>query len=462
MKLLKILPLLTLFTIASCGDKGVKATDLAVQAMERARVAEADVYAPKEYQIAENLFQEMNDAIEANNKKQANELAIQVVDAANKATEIAKQNKATTLIAKLKKALATAEEVGVAEEYADVYAQANQSLIDAENFYQTPDFEKSIEAANSGLDSLEPLIGGSESLALANLNRARELLNRAYQTTDLEQTEATLTEASNLIENASVEYQERRYVDSIKNSQKAIDLLNYIIEQYPNDSAISINVDQDANLQLQAYDLLRKLEETLAFIKKEYGVDLMDQEISNSEKRALLIPNSNTEIEEEEVEILLYEDEEDMDDEFINDTNSIEEIALTSLPLEFKSQNMENSELTNTLRSEAVQQTEEKTVTIEMIDELYNSSKTFYEEASYLNSIDASREGLRLAELFLATQVLSNHTVIKGDTLWDISKEYYQTPWLWPNIWRANKLIIKDPDLIYPKQEFRIPPAPTK
>lgn len=54
----------------------------------------------------------------------------------------------------------------------------------------------------------------------------------------------------------------------------------------------------------------------------------------------------------------------------------------------------------------------------------------------------------------------STHLVKIDDTLWDIADIYYQNPFLWPYIWRANLTEIDDPHWIYPDQMFVIPPHP--
>ena len=50
------------------------------------------------------------------------------------------------------------------------------------------------------------------------------------------------------------------------------------------------------------------------------------------------------------------------------------------------------------------------------------------------------------------------YTVVKGDTLSKIAKEYYGNADAYPKIFEANKPMLSHPDKIYPGQTLRIPP----
>lgn len=50
------------------------------------------------------------------------------------------------------------------------------------------------------------------------------------------------------------------------------------------------------------------------------------------------------------------------------------------------------------------------------------------------------------------------HTVVKGDTLWDLSQNYLGSPWYWPKVWSYNP-DIANPHWIYPGNLVRFFPS---
>lgn len=61
-----------------------------------------------------------------------------------------------------------------------------------------------------------------------------------------------------------------------------------------------------------------------------------------------------------------------------------------------------------------------------------------------------AQTGVPLSEL--APNAPDSHTVVRGDTLWDISKLFLRSPWRWPELWGMNLDEIRNPHLIYPGQ----------
>jgi len=66
-----------------------------------------------------------------------------------------------------------------------------------------------------------------------------------------------------------------------------------------------------------------------------------------------------------------------------------------------------------------------------------------------------------LDDLMMRAPDQITYEVMKGDHLWGIASkpEIYEDPYMWPRIYRANREMIKDPDMIYPKQMLTVPIA---
>ena len=60
-----------------------------------------------------------------------------------------------------------------------------------------------------------------------------------------------------------------------------------------------------------------------------------------------------------------------------------------------------------------------------------------------------------IEEEVIETETGFYYTVKKGDTLWDLSQRFSDTPYLWPDLWSDNSQIA-NPHLIYPGQRIRL------
>ena len=85
-----------------------------------------------------------------------------------------------------------------------------------------------------------------------------------------------------------------------------------------------------------------------------------------------------------------------------------------------------------------------------------------YDEKDYIKAIDFAGKASDDAKAAMSACVAASvgkYTVKTGDNLWNIAKDgkVLDDPFLWPLIYKTNRDKIKDPDLIFPTQEFELP-----
>ena len=107
--------------------------------------------------------------------------------------------------------------------------------------------------------------------------------------------------------------------------------------------------------------------------------------------------------------------------------------------------------------STVIQDPKEIIITVEnteKIERLQESLKIQISENAKLESLIAELQ--KIINSLKTKKETEYYFVVSGDCLWNISKEVYENPHRWREIYQNNKELIKDPNLIYTGQKFII------
>lgn len=77
--------------------------------------------------------------------------------------------------------------------------------------------------------------------------------------------------------------------------------------------------------------------------------------------------------------------------------------------------------------------------------------------AGNVESVKSVNDQMTLVSQAPVTPTARFYTIEKGDSLWKIAQQHYGDGNKWQRLFEANREVIKDPDLIYPGQQIRVP-----
>ena len=146
-----------------------------------------------------------------------------------------------------------------------------------------------------------------------------------------------------------------------------------------------------------------------------------------------------------------------------SDTDMGKEEGVSGYKFEFKDAENEADDLQNAPKRDTPSGDVSYKELLNKAIEYVEKAKAAYRDEDYEMAIQYANIAKKIALSYNGDTLKTRYTVRlipeKRDCLWRIS-EYsyiYNTPFLWPRIWKANKAKILNPDLIYPGQVLDIP-----
>ena len=441
--------------LLSCGGAPVKEMDEAKSALEKAKQADAKVYAASEFKDAEDDFLTAVSFTNQNKNSEAKDKAVSSKDKAEKSYALAVENRAKVTHEKNKELFVLSESLYASKISPEEYAAVKSELaaIDAliaggsydDAYAKSVDLDKRLNALNS---SCQKEIADSKK-ALDNVQSRYQWAEKndivkKYAAADLEKAKPLIAEADTLFKSGDVKLSAQKSAEADKVIADALEKANAEYKKSLEKPKVDPQPDPDPKKdelldKKKAEDELKKANELMEKLKKD------------KEKKGSLLDGGLHEFAAVYAPMIAF-------------GQGMPQIEASSLiPETNKSQVLTPDEKENLIPKEVP----EEEVTVELVEKYYLLAEEAYADGEYLDAIDFAREAMRLAEILMNKQEGKTYTVVLNpadrDCLWKIAARMYDgSAWMWPIIWKANAGQIKDPDLIYPDQVFKIPPSLVK
>ncbi len=433
-----------LFILYSCGPAvPAKEIEDAKSALERAKTVDAPVFAAKDYMDAESDYNDANKFVQDKKNQEAKDKALTSKTKADKSYDAARAGRAEDIFKKCGDSLKTAQDNFAEKIMPDKFADAQKGYEALKGIYDTKDYD----SIYSNGSVLYPKIKEMADACSAAVDKARNAVANAQ-------------DAYDMAENKEIV---RQY--ALEDLQKAVPVLDEarkMLEESNLDSAIAKAKEAEdiiAAAEKKAQDAFDKSAKTTSSSTQTIDLD-KQKELDNQKKQA------SDAIEEAKKKLEQLKSR--TKGSFLN--SSLDHFAYVDIPFIYFGEDVaditSNSNAVET-QGEPPAAVKDENITVDMVEKNIKMAEDSYAKEEYLDSIDYAKEAIRMADILLAKEQFLIYTVKlrpeNRDCLWKISGYMYEDQyWMWPVIWRANKYQIQDPDLIYPGQELKIPPAMNK
>jgi nucleoid-associated protein YgaU len=467
-----IIPALLLFATACDLDVPVREMVDAKMAIEEGHKYKADKYSPDELKQAETALFKSNELLKDEKADDAKKSAIEAQELAQKALDKTLPLYSADMLESADKTVLEAEKLFAERFSPENFSSAKENLSLAREEHGKPDYKKSIELSSS-------------ALAFADMAKADSLKNSDEIKNEIDslRTKLAALKESPISDSAGDEIREADDEISKADDNMAENNLRGTVAAT---DAARENITAAERI-IEANTIYGEISRLRKEINSAITAEKNDAIRNDLDKASLALNRAETLIEEPdfpaartavaEAEKLLAGSKIKAKEILLQDRiNNAREELKTAENMDKEFAHEKNLAIAGSLLNES--ETELKAARYDKSEDALDEAETMI--AAIKNSIEiAAKEKENQVETAAEEKKESEETVEKKtepeeniyvvqwrkkdtDCLWRISLKVYNDASFWPAIYIANKDQIKDPDLIFPGQKFKIPPKPEK
>lgn len=423
-----------------CGDPiPMEEMGVAKVAIARAETVKSDKYSPQNFEAAKKALLDAHDLVEKGKMGDAKEKAQEAKKLADTAYDESAPKLAQDTRGEAEAAIRAAEEANAEQFAAEDLAAAKASIVQGDKYYESKDylssyhlFEESREKARKALTTSEAQI----EVMQRDLAEIDDTIAAAERAGAAQSAPDTLSKAKVAAGNARGDLENKKL------------------------KSAHANIEQAKAASREALAIAQKQTAAEKYAQAKKDVALAENKLQSLKARASDAKSAKALEQSEEAQQALRTADENLTaaKEALKAAGEAEKNQAYG---EVITQSEEASRLAKVLVDSLP---EAEVLLAQAKDRASKGAESAEEsEAEEENNQDTGKDKAEDAKAGWKTYKV-RYIPENRDCLWKIAgyKFIYNNPRLWPKIYRANKSKIKNPDLIYPGQVFKIPPKKSK